>query len=209
MQVLGGSSFILNNSVPLAVTGLKTLFGNDEMMAGYKESFFSQLPGPAGLNMLHSGSKKIVGAVEDFSSGNVARGSQRLAAVAPVPMKQVLKLYLQNEMDTDNIGQKLSNNSGPNSTFSTKPGAAPAAMSEFDPATVQKVTQGGDQKSVAATAGTATGNSTPPTGRVAEPANASVSEDPTDLAGVPAAAPLQDDDNSLGKDVADAIKDLG
>jgi hypothetical protein len=209
MQVLGGSSFILKNSVPLAVKGMKTLLGNDEMMAGYNESFFSQMPGPAGLSMAIGGAQKIVGAVEDYTSGNVTRGSQRLAAVAPVPLKQILKLYLNEQLATDGIGQKLSTSSGPNSSFSTKPGASPDVMSKFNPKTVEKLSQGEGKQSVSATAGTATGNPTPSAGSVEEPANASPPAAPTALAGDPG-TPVEDvDDNSLGKDVSDAIEKLG
>ena len=210
MQVLGGSSFILNNTVPMAVKGLKTLMGNPEMMAGYKESVFSQVPGPAGLSMVIGAAQKVTGAVEDYAGGNATRGNQRLAAASPVPVKQIVKLFLMDQTATDNIFQKLSSQSGPAGSSSYSGGAAPAGSRKVNPTTAEKMTQGEGRQSVAATAGTATGNPTPrPPGRVEEPANASVPAAPVDLAGVPG-TPVEDvDNNSLGKDVSDAIEKLG
>ena len=210
MQVLGGSSFILNNAVPMAVKGLKTLMGDPEMMAGYKESFFQQIPGPAGLSMVVGAAKKVTGAVEDYAGGNVTRGNQRLASASPVPIKQVVKLFLQNELASgaDGIGQQLTTSSGPNTTYNANTGNASTAQSKLNPKTINKIREGEGRQSVSATAGTATGNPTPPVGRVEEPANASTPAAPVDLAGVPGEAEPKGN-NSLGEDVADAIKDMG
>ena len=197
MNVLGGSSFVLSNTVPLAVRGMKSLLGNDEMLAGYKESFFAKTPGPAGLAMLYSGAGKIIGATEDYMNGDVTRGNQRLAAVGSVPIKQVLKMYLNSEAASDPIGQRLTAGRDLDPVETSRP-IAPG----INPDTVRRIQQDAQpvksQNAVTQREGT-------PTGPVDQPM--APGQEPM-LSTEPGNALASNDRPTLAEDTASVLKDL-
>jgi len=201
MNVLGGSSFVLSNSVPLAVRGMKSLLGNDEMLAGYKESFFGKAPGPAGLQMLYSGAGKIVGATEDYMNGDVVRGNQRLASVGSVPMKQVLKMYLNSEAASDPIGQRLSAGRDLDPVDMSTPSMQGAAQN-INPDTVRRIQQ--DSQTVKSENAVAQREGTP-TGPVDQPM--APAQQPM-LSSEPGNALASGDKPTLAEDTAAVLKDL-
>ena len=201
MNVLGGSSFVLSNSVPLAVRGMKSLLGNDEMLAGYKESFFSKTPGPAGLSMLYSGAGKLVGATEDYMNGNVTRGNQRLSAVGPIPVKQVLKMYFNSEAASDPIGQRLTAGLGLDPDDLSTPDMQGAAQN-VNPDTVRRIQQ--DSQTVKSENAVSQREGTP-TGPVDQPM--APAQQPM-LSTEPGNALAAGDKPTLAEDTAAVLKDL-
>jgi hypothetical protein len=180
---------------------MKSLLGNDEMLAGYKESFFGKAPGPAGLAMLYSGAGKLVGATEDYMNGDVTRGNQRLSSVSPLPIKQVLKMYLNSEAASDPIGQRLTAGMDLDPVDMSTPMMKGAAQN-VNPDTVRRVQQ--DSQTVKSENAVSQREGTP-TGPVDQPM--APAQQPM-LSSEPGNALASTENTTLAEDTAAVLKDL-
>jgi hypothetical protein len=109
MNVLGGMSSVIQLAMGAGIQNLRAMTGNPDMMPGYKAVHFQKtMVNAAGIDMAWGGAAKLFGAADDFQTGNVERGLQRLTAAVPLPAQQVVKMALLADIDGTPEGQALS-----------------------------------------------------------------------------------------------------
>jgi hypothetical protein len=108
MNILGGASSVMTTASQLAVSNLRALTGNPDLLEGYKTSHFSKsMINAAGIDMLLGSMGKVFGATEDFYNGNTDRGFQRLSSATPIPFQQIVKMLLLNDVMSTSEGAAL------------------------------------------------------------------------------------------------------
>ncbi len=136
MNVLGGMSSVIQLAMGAGMQNLRAMTGNPDMMPGYKAVHFQKtMVNAAGIDMAWGGAAKLFGAADDFQTGNVLRGLQRLTAAVPLPAQQVVKMALLADMDGTPEGQALSQGIGssPNAGMSS---LRPRTEAPADPVTL-------------------------------------------------------------------------
>ena len=107
MNVMGGASPVLSGIVGSAVTSLREVTDNPDLLGNYAVGISRNPVGIAGLSMLKSGMINQGQGVAALYAGDTSRGLAKLAGGTPVPMKQAVKMLLHNGIDQTAEGQMM------------------------------------------------------------------------------------------------------